>query len=1304
MDANKPHSPGTSGIITHIVFVLILCLTLPPGFVSARERYEFRHYTVEHGILQNTITCILQDYEGYLWLGTESGLNRFDGIDFKPFEHTEGKADSLSNNYVQIIYEDRSHILWVGTQAGLDRFDRNTGTFTFFQPKYKDSQGHNKVVSIYEDRAGKLWVGTEGGGIYTCNRRSGELTYYGIERPAGFNANNRKHLEIYSMLEDSTGVFWVGTGNGLYQLDRQRGRFFRSDIENRISRAKEDVKYWVIFEDTRKTMWFGTAEHGLIGYNRKSEEVTPYKYNANVSGGLCAGEVRAIVQDREKSNVLWLGVHRGGVCRFDTQRVNFKHFKEKATIPTSLSSNRVYSLCLDRTGILWVGTESGLNKLEMHKNRFELWTAEQWDENRLSDGMVWSLFKDSSGTTWVGTNKGLDRIDRQSGKVEHYAPQNSGLSHSPVFAVREDRAGMIWVGTGGGGLNRLDPRTGTFRHFRKDINNPAALNDDSISTILFDKSGVMWVGTENGGLNRFNPGDGTFYHYTNQPGDTGSLSHNHVTYIYEDPGGELWVGTQKGLNRFNRENGKETFTRYFHDSKRSDSLSADHISSVLKDRSGTMWVGTYGGGLNWSSPGQKDKFFYFRKKRPEKTESENDEDSNKGKEINQPPESKDWLPSDVIYGILEDKKGNLWLSSDKGLTRFVPERKSPGNTFTGKGSFKNYNFRDGLQSNEFNGRACFKAENDEEMFFGGIKGFNAFYPGKLEKNSRKPRVVFTDFKVFNTSRLLNIVNDMPGIKLSYKEYSIRIEFSALDFTIPENNKYSYKMEGINHRWVNRDADERFAWYPNLSPGKYVFRVSGSNYDDVWGDSASLKIVITPPFWETWWFQGLILLLILVLVFNGHRLRTRRLREKLQEQKRVQAILKQSRDEMEKARDLAEIRRAENELLLTAISSLFIAVDSDGYIFECNKPAQDFFEISRQQVLKRPFVEVLNFCIHVDKLNEIVDKGLKQDRSSGEIEINVDFSTRGEGIKSLLSTISPIMDETGKKLGFLLLAEDITNRKEEEILRNLSKKLEALGQMASGIAHEIKTPLQYIAHNARFVSDSFMEVVKLFRLLNEQLPNFENSGDIEIITRIKRLIALHDMDYIMEEMPKASEQIIDGVGKVSEIIQSMTEYTYPGRGFKEKCDINELLKSTLVVVQNSIKKRADIHLELFDRLPRIPCYPGELSQVFLNMLVNASDAVDESGVWGQVRIATYLENGEIVISISDTGTGIPESHKDNIFNPFFTTKEAGKGTGQGLSLAHNVVIEKHGGKLDFTSKVGAGTTFFIRLPLEKEGEH
>lgn len=1269
---------------TAFCICLLLCqFNLTHSFyLLGQKRIKFEHLTIEHGLPQNTVFRILQDSRGFLWVGTENGLCRYDGYSFTPYQNDPEDPSSLSHNRVFAIFEDSSSgTLWIGTENGLNKFDRRRERFT----RYKHDPGNpdvtlsnNTVRAIYGDHNGVLWIGTDGGGLNKFNRESQTFTTYKPNPPGWTQRSDTAgpdHHKITSILEDSNHELWVGTFAGLYTFLPGNEEFKRWDIPPVNSNKTCSDHITTIYEDHSNVLWFSTNDGRLLRFNREMQHFNLLRYDPEIP--LCQGDFPVLSIYEDKSGDFWVGVYNLGLYKSGPQKKTFNHYREQPWVHSGLSSNHIRTIYQDKGGIIWIGTDDGLNKLDKKKNEFAHWTTEPGNKNSLSDNNVWAIYKDKTGILWIGTDKGLNRFDRKTGTFIHYTndpKKPNTLNHDRVMAICEDNLGVLWLGTRGGGINQLDKKTGRFTSYMPPpgyepppgiSKNLSSVSHINIISILEDHRLIPWLGTQNGGLNKFDRETETFTHYMpdkNNP--TKSLSHGYVSSIFEDKTGVLWVGTAAGLNEFNRET--ETFKHYKNDINDAKSLSNDYVSAIYEDQSGTLWVGTYFGGLNKLEDRKKGIFKLFRKK--------------------------DGLPNDTINGILEDEAGYLWISTVNGLSKFDPKKEE----------FKNYFASGGLQSNEFNGGACFKA-NDGEMFFGGVNGFNAFYPLRIKDNPYRPPVVITNFLVFSRPHLDTSIIEEKEVILSYRESVFSIEFSGLDFSIPGKNQYEHKMEGVDPDWVRSDAQKRFVTYTNLSPGKYMFRVRGSNNDGKWNkEGTSLKITITPPFYQTWWFRILLVVLFILMILTIYRMRTHRLRKKIAEQKRIQDILKQSHDEMELAKNLVELRHAENEKLLSAISSIFIAVDSNGKIFQWNKPAENFFGIPFGKAIKKAFTEVLKDCISENKLNEITEMGLNQDQSSKTIEFSVDLKPGGKGVRVLASGISPIRDSAGRTLGFLLLAEDITNRKEEEMLRNLSKKLESLGQMASTIAHEIKTPLQYIGHNAQFVSDSFNEVVQFYEMINDTSVDLGKNKNKKIPKKIKEYIEEHDMEFIMEEIPKASEQIISGVTRVSDIIQSMNEFSHPGKGIKDKADINQLLKSTLVMVQSKIKKNADIQLELSEELPRIPCYAGELNQVFMNILINALDAIIESGKWGLIKISTHVEGTEVVIAISDTGCGISIESQDHIFNPFFTTKEVGKGTGQGLSLAHNVIIEKHKGKLDFTSQECKGTTFYIYLPIK--GEH
>ncbi|MDQ1350381.1 MAG: hypothetical protein QG657_682, partial [Acidobacteriota bacterium] len=979
-----------------------------------------------------------------------------------------------------------------------------------------------------------------------------------------------------------------------------------------------------------------------------------------------------------KKGVLWIGTYGAGLKRFDREKGTIISYLCDPHDFNTLSHNYVNTIYQDESGILWIGTRGGaLNRLKLEK-KFELYQEYPSNPRGLSHNMVFAILEDRRGELWVGAYEhGLNRFNKSRNQAIYYKndPRDPGsLANNTIRSIFEDRNGILWFGTDKG-IDKYDRTSDRFTHYEHDPANPNSLSSNKVrSRIYQDHSGKLWIGTLKG-FNEFDPHKETVTRYwsdANDPGFPKNLPIATVMAVIEeinDGQSFLWIGIYNGgLSLYDRQ--KKQFTYYRHNPDDPNTLSNDNVRALHIDRTGTLWIGT-DGGLNKFVPATG-KFVSYTEKQGE---------MNHG------------LANNSIYGILEDDAGNLWFSTLKGLSKFDPREET----------FRNFDARDGLQGNEFSQGAYYKAR-DGEMFFGGANGFNSFFPSKIIDNPHIPPIVLTDFQVANKPLKIGCegkrflpksITEMTGsdtIRLCYKDNVFSFEFSALDFLIPGKNQYRYKMEPLDKDWNHVNAEKRFVIYTNMDPGEYVFRVKGSNNDGIWNDNGTaVRIFITPPFWATWWFRGILIAIGCLLLFAGYLWRTRWLRKKLAEKDRVQKILTQSRDEMEESRNLAEFRHAENEKLMMAISSIFIAVDATGKIFQWNTPAEKFFNLSAKDSIDKSFRDHLADYILNEKLNEILQAGLGREIPTNDIEIPVYFKEYDE-TRLLLANINPIYDKKGKKFGFLLLAEDTTNRKKEEMQRYLSQKLEALGQMTAGIAHEIRSPLQYIGDNGRFLLEAFDGLVGYCREVRNCAKKVTHEGE---------LANENDFDYYVEEIPKAAEQIVDGVTRVSHIVKSMNEFAHIGSEVDERSDLNELLKSTLVVAQNRINKVADLETDYTPGLPPIHCGMGELNQVFLNLLSNAADAVAETGKRGLIKIVTRRQADESVVEISDNGVGIPEEIKNKMFTPFFTTKGIGKGTGQGLHFSYRIIVERYKGKLYFKSKVNEGTTFYIHLPQQDE---
>jgi len=1260
-------------IVKFLVLFTGVLLSTFSNLHSQEKQIDFQHLMLEHGLSSSTIHCIFQDKKGFLWFGTNGGLNKYDGYGFKTYRYKPEDPDSLSENVVRTIIEDRAGNLWIGTfGGGVNRFDPGRETFKHYLniPGDPNSLTNNSVLSILEDRAGNLWIGTYGGGLNRFDRGTETFKHY---REIPGNPGSLSSTKVRTIYQDRAGILWIGTlGSGLNKFSPKTGRFtsYQADPTNPNSLKNNSIVTILEDQEHAGILWIGTDGGGLSKFDAKSGTFVHFTTEPENPKSLSSNEIRKIYSDQTAA--LWVGTARG-LNRFDRKKKEFIRYLHDPLNPCSLSANSIRSIFEDRSGVLWVGTEfGGLNKLDRRKRKFKHYYHVPGAPSSLSNNKVSAIYEDRHGVIWIGTFDGLNKWNRKNETFAHFRhlasdPYNPG--NSRIMCIYEDREGVLWVGTLDG-LKQFERETEKFVRFLPEAKNPNSLSDNRVISISEDKWGLLWFGTING-LNQYDPRNKTFKHYFNDNGN--SLDQNIINSIVEDRYGVLWVGTIKGLYKFDREN--ETFTPYRADPKDPRRLSNDKIYCIYEDLSGILWIGTEGGLNRYDR--NRDFFSHYLVKHG--------------------------LPNNVILGILEDHRGNLWISTNNGLSEFNPKTSR---------IFKNYDFSDGLQSNEFSYGAFYKSRSGE-MFFGGVNGFNAFFPGNIVGNPYQPDVVITDFKISNKSVrigeevdgliiLENHVSETNEIKLSHKHTTLTFEYVGLHYAVPESNRYSYKMEGLDRDW-NYVGKRRFALYPHLDPGHYVFRVKASNNDNVWNETgASIHIYIPPPYWRQWWFRVLVGAIFISLLLGGYYYRTRRLRKRLAEQQRVQELLKISRDEMRKSRDIAQFRSAENEKLIAAISLIFITVDAHGKISQWNHSAEKFFQIPKERVKTQLFVDILKEYISDYKLEEIIEKARHQETTVNNIEIQVNFPKDKEP-KQLLATINPIIDKEGNKFGFLFLAEDITHQKKEQVQMLVSQKLEALGQMAAGIAHEIRSPLQYIGDNVQFLLENFDVLLESCIEIRDSIKNAVKSGENFDAGKLNQRLREKDFNFFIDEIPAALDHMINGVTRVSHIVKSMTEFFHIDREVFEKSDLNEMLKTTLVVAQTRIKNVAELQTDYAPDLPPLYCSMGELNQVFLNLLINASDAVAETGKHGLIKVSTKRKHNELIVEISDNGIGIPDEIKEEIFTPFFTTKKVGLGTGQGLPFSYNIVVERHNGKLYFKSKVNQGTTFFVHLPITEEPE-
>ncbi len=826
---------------------------------SEKENLGIERLNMEHGLSHNSIRSIFQDRAGVMWFGTENGLNSYNGYEFKVYLDKNLPAAQ----WISAIAEDQAGNLWLGTEtSGLLKFNKYTGTFEHYihHPAEPASLCSNEVTAIYaspQPGSDYLWVGTKQGLSRVTISPKGSLTFKNYrhhpEQESSLAGDRIWSLAEIDIPREGGKSLWIGTDSGLCRL-KYRENHHKEDFQQvEVLKGQVATALCVAAVNPDPTLWVGTTNglYHLTWDPKGSPRLKCYQHQPNNSNSLSYNHVTGIVKDNQ-SGVLWIGTDMAGLDRFNPGTGTFSHYKHDPLELSSLSDSGLSALYLDRSGILWVGTYFyGLNKVVYGplKLKFKTYRHEPGNNHSLSDDNVRAILEEpgSSGNIiWIGTEGGgLDRWDRKADRFTHYQnePNNPGsISDNYVYCLHIDGSGTLWVGTAKN-LHKMG-KDGQFYPCPLDALNPPyfrrLLIGQSIRCIYEDRKGILWIGTIGGGLTKFDPQRKISTHYRHQPSNSNSLADDAVYTICQtsEKGKEiLWIGTfGGGLDRFDP--AKETFKHYTHDPFNPNSIGSNNILCIregLPDHGGTpLWIGAYGGGLTRFDPGSE-TFVRFG--------------------------MKDGLGDHTVYGILFDDQDNLWLSTNRGISKFNTRRQV----------FKNYYVRDGLQGTEFNGGAYYKTSTGE-MFFGGAYGLNTFYPAAVKENPYPPPMVLSVSKNFQEIAFIDASGCIDKeIRLSSKDEAISFKFAALDYLNPQQNQYAYKLEDFDKDWIHCGTT-RTVNYTHLAPGGYVFRAKGSNNDNVWNETGiSVKLVVVPMIWETAWFKlliGLIGFIVLILVYRS----------------------------------------------------------------------------------------------------------------------------------------------------------------------------------------------------------------------------------------------------------------------------------------------------------------------------------------------------------------------------------------------------------------------------------------------------
>jgi signal transduction histidine kinase/ligand-binding sensor domain-containing protein len=978
---------------TRTIFYLFLQFSSLLIF-SQNNQIGFDHIGVDAGLSQKNILCITQDSRGFMWFGSWEGLNKYDGYKITVFKNDPKDPTSISNNYVNSIAESKNGDLWVATNGGgLCRFDRNKEIFKSYR--------HNAE-----------------------------------------NTNSISNDLVNSVIEDANGMVWIGTQTGLDRFDPVKNKFehFVYDPNNANSIGDSFIKY--IFKDSHNALWIGTLRGGLNLFNPGPNTFTRYIHDEKNEKTISGNDIYAVFEDSKKQ--LWVGTNGNGLNLFNPTTGSFVHFKHNEKDPNSLPNNVVLAMNEDIEGNLWISTENGgISFLDYPKGFVGTIKSDEIDRESITNNSVYTIYKDVKNNMWIGNFAGgVDMASRDKSRFTHYRHQmlNNSLSNNQVLSIMEDRNKNIWIATDGGGLNLFNPRTTSFTHYLHDKNNPQSIISNNVLTTMEDSKGNIWIGTWAAGITVFNPEKNTYKHFQNEPGNDKSLAGNNAWKIFEDKDHNIWIGTfGNGLDLYNPS--KSSFTHYKFDPDKPDGISTDNIVNIFEDSEGLLWICGENGGTNVLNK-KTNKFTHFLNNSNKNSISNNSansvlEDDNKdiwiGTMMGLNKYNKkthrftnytmaDGLPGDYIFGLLQDDKKNIWISTNQGVSCFNPNTRV----------FKNYDVSDGLQSNEFKQLAYCRSTSGM-MYFGGINGFNQFYPDAIHAISFEPPLVLTNFQLFNkkvsiattdmdASPLLQSITETRNITLPYSNAVFSFEFATLNYTNDEKKQYAYMLEGFDKGW-NEVGSNRTATYTHLDPGTYQFKVKGLNNDGAWSSKQiRIQVVITPPYWLTWWFKLGVFLVVTGTVFTIYFIRIKDI--KTQKEKLQQQVTAQTRQLVISAKEEHKARTAaENAHHETALANNELKIK--------NKELEQFAYVASHD-LQEPLRTTIGFVELIQKqyrgrIDEKADKYLDfiadaSDRMRVLIKDLLDFSRIGangelervdcnEVLKNTISDLMLAIDES-----------------------------------------------------------------------------------------------------------------------------------------------------------------------------------------------------------------------------------------------------------------------------------------------------
>ncbi len=1104
--------------------ILVVLLFVP--FFAISAKYRFGYITIKEGLSQSTVKSIYQDYQGYIWFGTADGLNKYDGYKISVYRNNPLQSKSLTDNDISCIYENPADsLLWIGTQSeGLNLYDRKHDRFITFR---KDAYNKNALPGNEIN----CMIADNTGRLW-IGTSDGSLCYKSSS-DSGFVQHlfpNQNFRSVYRMANNRDGRIWLGTEKGLYLFDPVVSTIVQVYPVPGFSGLVKSLVY-----DIKGTLWIGTQGAGLIKYQHESGKTEYFLTPEH--------QINAIIQ--RKDGTVWAATQNGLYIYAPFQNI-FSPILSEPDDTESMNDEVIFSIYEDCFGILWVGTLlGGVNKLEPENSRFRKYN--NFNKNRVNlyaENNIKGMYSDAENTLWVATSKGLFSLnadyiknDGFPGRIEIYF---DGTDQDFVFG---DKSGNIYA-SNNKGVFVLKKGKSQFQQFNfSGVEKPERFN--KLNCGIENAEGIIWFLTQNG-LLQFDPLKNTFD--IKKPNSANAGSTNFLSGT-ESHDGNLWLGSSLG-ELFVFEPNKNQFT------KKIPAGDFNRIFSVCENEPGEIWIGTNNGLFLYNARDGKLKRYH----------------------------TSDGLSNNVVYSVYHDRKGKIWCSTNVGISVFD----SKSNQFT------NYTWENGLQSNEFNQNASCKASNGI-LYFGGIEGFNLIDPESLTPNPFVPNVLISQLIVnhivVTTETHPEIseyqVSEAKAITLKNSQTNFTLEFTALNFILPNKNHYRYKLDGYEEKWVEAE-NRRTASYTNLDPGTYTFMVQGSNNDNIWNPQpTTLRIVILPPFYLTWWFKMIVFVCVVLVVY---------------------------------------------------------------LVF--------YFRLSGIKHERALLEELV-----AEKTAALSEKNLRIEQQNKElVHINEEIIRRNENIRIKNYQLEEQNKQIVKQRDNLLaLAEQVQGANQAKI------------NFFTTISHEFRTPLTLI------------------------------------IGPLKELI-LHFDDVSKAELQRKFKIIYGNASKLLLLVNELLDFR---KADTEKAGLNLTHIDLVLFIQqtawlfNDIAQRKKITFRFESTHKKIECQVDteKIEKIVFNLISNAFKFTPDHGqiTIGLDKISTNDETS-VIIKVTDSGIGIPDEAVNKIFDIFYQADHTQylqqSGSGLGLALVKKYT-ELHGGIVEVKSKLGAGTTFMLKLPVITE---